>query len=368
MKVLLFSDLHAHAFKAYSTVLPQPVGRNSRLHDAILILQEIKAIADKEDVDGILFGGDLFHIRPGAGTMKISTFNAIYDAIARLKIGREFVGLLVGNHDQGDRAGREHSIYAFGSIVTVMDKPEWFNFTPDLHVFALPAQSKNAPIKEIIDLNLNPDFEGQAIMLGHLPIAGGVVGCNFHMPDESATKVDDLRPDYFRRIFLGDFHKPQTLQPSVQYIGATHHHNWGDADQRRGCLIWDTETNVVKFHHLTSAPKFVKVPIDNVSNMTVVDLQGNFIRVVHNAPLSGATSEQIRVEYLKAGAKVVEFWLDQKASSIMGATKNNEFHPAMDHEEMVVTFVKKEVPDDLDEDSLIGFGNNILAKALERYE
>ena len=374
MKVLFFSDLHAHAFKAYSTVLPQPVGRNSRLQDAILILQEIKSIADQEGVDGILFGGDLFHIRPGAGTMKIPTFNAIYDAIARLKIGCSFVGLLVGNHDQGDRAGLEHSIYAFGSIVTVMDRAGWFKFEAndkEQYVFALPAQGRHSQVKEIIDQTIteSPELAEKAILLGHLPIAGGVVGCNFHMSDENASKLDDLRPDYFHRIFLGDFHKPQTLQPGVQYIGATHHHNWGDAGQRRGCLIWDTVTDEVTFHHLTSAPRFEKVSADSwVKDMLVSPPPGAFIRVIHSTSLSGATRDEITGTYLQAGARSVEFWLEQKVKDTSVISKTSEFHPSMDQEEMIVTFVKREIPDNLEEDMLISTGRDIMNKAMEQCE
>jgi len=365
MRVLLFSDLHAHAFKAYSTVLPS--GRNSRLQDAVNILTEIKTIADQEKVDGILFGGDLFHIRPGAGTMKIPTFNAIFDAVARLKIGRSFVGLLVGNHDQGDRAGLEHSIYAFGSIITVMDQPNWYHFDvngENLPVFALPS-TRHARVKEIVDLNINEEID-DAILLGHLPIAGGVVGCNFHMPDENAASLDDLRPDYFRRIFLGDFHKPQTLQPGVQYVGATHHHNWGDAGQRRGCLVWDTVSDEVKFHHLTSAPKFVKVPIKDHGQTE--EVQGNFVRVVHSTSVQGSLVDQITEGYLAAGAKVVEFWLEQNKDQASVVSEHSEFSPSMDHEDMVTTFVAKEVPEDLEEEFLIPLGKDILNKAMSRCE
>ena len=129
MKVLLFSDLHAHSWRNCSTMLP--TGRNSRLQDTINILREIRELADKEKVDGVLFAGDMFHIRPGLASMHIPTFNAVYEEIALLKLNRTFVALLVGNHDQGDKAGREYSVFAFRSTVTVMDQPGWHQFISD---------------------------------------------------------------------------------------------------------------------------------------------------------------------------------------------------------------------------------------------
>jgi DNA repair exonuclease SbcCD nuclease subunit len=369
MRVLLFSDLHAHQFKNYSTLLPD--GRNSRLQDAVNILHEIKFIADSEKAQCILFGGDLFHIRPGIGTMKISTFNAIYDAIARLRVGRT-VGLLVGNHDQGDRAGKEHSIYAFGSMVTVMDQPDVYYFADTIKgerisVFAMPAQSDLGKIPEIINNNLGL-VEDNTIFLGHLPVAGGVVGCNFLMPDGETVPTADLRPDVFSRIFLGDFHKPQTLVAGIQYIGATHHHNWGDAGQRRGCLIWDSVEDTVIFKPLTSAPRFEKIPFEEwESQSSIAAAQNNFVRIVHNFSLTGKIKDEIAKVYVKNGAKVVEFFLEQE-KKVSDTSQLSKFHPAMDYEEMVQAFIEKESPEDLDDDLLTKVGQNILNKAVERYE
>jgi len=84
--------------------------------------------------------------------------------------------------------------------------------------------------------------------------------------------------------------------------------------------------------------------------------------------LSGATRDEITGTYLQAGARSVEFWLEEKVKSIADISKTSEFHPSMDQEEMIVTFVKREIPDNLEEDMLISTGRDIMNKAMERCE
>lgn len=380
MRVLFFSDLHGHAFKSYATLTPE--GRNSRLQHTLDILTEIKQVAQANECHGILFGGDLFHIRPGVGAMKIPTFNALFDAIARLKVGMEFVGLLVGNHDQGDRAGNEHSIYAFRSIVMVMDKPGWYEFESMkgggfLNVFALPAHPDKSYLLESINQGLleNPVTEDNEniprIMLGHLGIDGAEVGSNFILRDEHNPAVKDLRHDEFDQVFLGDYHKPQILARNVRYIGATHHHNWGDANSLRGCLVWDSETDEIDFFELTAAPKFVSIPYHTIEEgpHNYPDVEGNYVRFTYDRPISQRKVEEAKAIIIAAGClNEPEFWQDPKAKAQFGRETVSEFRPTMDKEEMVATYVAKEAPDTLDEEYLHNLGQEIMHKAMGKAE
>lgn len=377
MRVLLFSDLHGHAFKSYATMTPE--GRNSRLQHTINIVEEIRAVAVAQECSGVLFGGDLFHIRPGVGSMRIPTFNALFDAIARLKISLDFVGLLVGNHDQGDRAGNEHSIYAFRSIVTVMDTPGWYEFVDNedemLQVLALPAHPDKGYLVNAVNEGVEERPLGEdgipRVLLGHLGIDGAVVGTNFVLRDEHNLSVKDLRPDQFDEVFLGDYHQPQKLAKNVRYIGATHHHNWGDANSERGCLVWDTKTTSVTKIDLHSAPKFVSIPLHILEeNANPPDVQGNYVRITHEKPLTVEKMERWKGLLKVSGClNEPEFWLDPKAKAQFGREDTaKEFHPTMDYEEMISTYVNKEIPDSLDEEYLHSVGIEIMSKAMEEYE
>ena len=123
MKILIFSDLHAHSFKPYSKTLSN--GRNSRLQDSLNVLEEIYQYCISYKIDGVLFGGDLFHIRT---PITVSTFNPVHEGIAKIKTAVKFMGLLVGNHDQYNKAGNIHSIDTFNSMVTILDRPGWAMF------------------------------------------------------------------------------------------------------------------------------------------------------------------------------------------------------------------------------------------------
>jgi DNA repair exonuclease SbcCD nuclease subunit len=350
-----------------------PSGRNSRLQDTLNILEQINKIADEEGADGILFGGDMFHIRPGTGSMKIPTFNAVFDAIAKLKMGRDFVGLLVGNHDQGNKAGTEHSIYAFGSIATVMDQRQWYTFEGGqqyLHVFAVPACSDRSTVTSDIDAGVrqgNVQFEKDGaprIMLGHLGIDGGEVGSNFVLRDDHLNRVHELQHGAFHQVFLGDYHKPQKLADNVQYIGATHHHNWSDEGQLRGCLIWDSDSEKLEFHHLY-APTFTKCPIDEWEDLDLDWCHDGFVRITYDYMIPQVKQDEITERLLSAGIRNVEFF-PNPTSGKKDVDTGSVFNPSMDQESMVEAYVNAEQSEDLDEDLLLHVGRDIFARAMNR--
>jgi DNA repair exonuclease SbcCD nuclease subunit len=373
MKVLLFSDLHAHAWQYGSTLLPN--GRNSRLQDTINILQEIRELADKERVDGILFGGDMFHIRPGLSSMQIPTFNAVYEEIALLKLGRSFVGLLVGNHDQGDKAGREHSIFAFRSIVTVMDEPGWHQFVSEegevLGVLAIPAHQDRDTLFASMVENTRPDVmktvlesTDRGVLLGHFGIDGALVGTNFRLRDAHAIKVSELQQvgQGFSQIFLGDYHEPQQILPNACYIGATHHHNWGDVGSVRGCRIWTTETDEIEFYQLEAAPKFVET--NGLDKAEIV--KGHFVRYKVDKHIDTEDQDRIRKHITEQlGANRVEFYIEKPTNG--EPERTSVFRPGMDHEDMIEAWVNSS-KHDLDSKQLINMGHEMMNKALKVYE
>lgn len=371
MKILLFSDLHAHAFRSYASMTTE--GRNSRLQDALNILNQIEQICRQEDVHGVLFGGDLFHIRPGLGNMKIPTFNAVFEAIARIKLAVSFVGLLVGNHDQGNKSGTEHSIYVFQSLVTVMDRLQWYVFESNgeyVNVLAVPATTSTV-LNELISREISDhadreDFMGPHIMLGHLGIEGASVGTNFVMRGHGAHQVGSLHPKYFDQVFLGDYHKPQKLADNVQYIGATHHHNWSDEGQPRGCLIWDTETDKIEFRFL-AAPRFVKCPVEEWKDLDLDWAHDGFVRITYDRDIPLSTQDEITKKLTAEGVRVVEFFpnpkTEKKTLDVTGT-----FHPSMDQESMVEAYVDAEQPEDLDEEMLLVMGRDLFTKAVESAE
>jgi DNA repair exonuclease SbcCD nuclease subunit len=363
MRVLLFSDLHGHAFKPCSTTLEN--GRNSRLQDAVNVLTEIYDACGMYEVDGVLFGGDLFHAR---GTLQVATFNAIFEGIAKIKTRVEFFGMLVGNHDQATKLGNIHACYAFDSILTVMDKTQWYCFEDSqgeqLHVYGIP----HTIDKEQIEQDLKsfgsdqPVHSAGSICLAHVGISGAKVGSNFVMITEDNPTTIPFTRAGFNQIFLGHYHQPQMLAPNMRYIGATHQHNWGDVGQDRGFLIYDTDTDTVEPVEIESAPKFVKIEGFPDGRMkwsgSKPPERDNIVRVVFTelpAPDVWATMKQT---LLDDGAKWVEQWVEPTVAQPLDS--ENVYQPGMDFEDMIESFVTESEIGDLDEELLIKIGKKIL--------
>jgi DNA repair exonuclease SbcCD nuclease subunit len=362
MRILLFSDLHGHAFKPYSVTLEN--GRNSRLQDAVNILDEIYDACANQNIDGVLFAGDLFHAR---GTLQIPTFNAIFEGIAKIKTRVNFFGMLVGNHDQATKLGDIHACYAFGSILTVMDKTQWYTFESidgeQLHVYAIPHTTN----KKQIENDLNTFGKSQpkhttSICLAHLGISGAKVGSNFVLVTEDNPTTIPFTKAGFDQIFLGHYHQPQVLASNMQYIGATHQHNWGDIGQDRGFVLYDTEPEDIKFIKTTSAPKFVKVegtPTGWTNSGKSGWGRGNFIRVRYFSPPDPNNWKQIKANLLeRERARWVEQWIEPL--TIQTLTSGKVFQPGMDFEDMIESFVGESDTDGLDKDLLIQLGKDTL--------
>uniref|UniRef100_UPI0005B273F7 metallophosphoesterase n=1 Tax=Methylobacterium sp. B34 TaxID=95563 RepID=UPI0005B273F7 len=89
----LLSDIHAHAWSAFSSRLPS--GRNSRLQ---IIVDELKrAAADTRDVGGdlLVFGGEPLHTR---GSLEPEVFNPVTEAIKELLADGFGIVAIPGNH------------------------------------------------------------------------------------------------------------------------------------------------------------------------------------------------------------------------------------------------------------------------------
>lgn len=360
MKVLIFSDLHGHNFKPYSVTLP--TGRNSRLQDAVDVLEEIYVACQHHKVDVVLFAGDLFHAR---GTLQVAVFNAIYEGIAKIKTRVDSFGILVGNHDQDTKYGDIHACYAFESIVQVMDRPGWFGFGDPsgehLQVYALPFTEDKAAIEGNLKLAAGSIPSGYpCCCLAHVGVSGAEVGSNFVLKSQHNPTTISFTQAGFNQVFLGHYHKHQVLAPNVRYVGATHQHNWGDTGQNRGYCLWDTEDESVLFIGLHAAPKFVWHEADKVVTKEEVQklTQGNFVRIKYNVAPEKDAWEWVKKETEEA--RKVEMWVEPTISSTVTPEDEQKYQPGVDFEDMVESFVADSDIGTLDQDRLVTVGKTIL--------
>jgi DNA repair exonuclease SbcCD nuclease subunit len=343
-----------------------PDGRNSRLNDALNILSEIEKLTEEHAVDGVLFGGDMFHAR---GTINVRAFNEVCHGLARIKMRVDFFGVLVGNHDQSDRKGSVYSTNTFKSFLTVMDEPDWYAWQADVDVLAIPYHPGKKALLERIHNRVSSRVVVQGkpcptLLLGHFGISGGKVGSNFVLVSEHEINLNELPHGEFDQVFLGHYHLPQKLLPNVRFIGATHQHNWGDIGQDRGCWIWDTHADDKfsdpSFIPLEAGPRFTLLPYDNVINAKVdLDVNNCFVRVACPPTLSAEQWVEVAQLVLDGGARKVEPWIEVSQHAGKLNPNHAKFNPGVDFEDMIERYVEVE-EHELDPARLTELGQAIL--------
>jgi DNA repair exonuclease SbcCD nuclease subunit len=345
MKVLLFSDHHSHKWKSHSIITEN--GINSRLQQGIDVLTEITDICYNEEIDFVFFGGDLFHVR---NPISVDTFNMTYDAIKNLAANVHGLYMLVGNHDQLNRIGNVYNIHAFENIegVKMMDHVGYWDVAYEgevLSVLSAPYDYDVSYTEQCVnELLCGIKSNTRCMLLGHFGIDKALVGSNHVLRDKHLLTTENICFSRFNKVFLGHYHKHQQLAPNAYYIGSTMAQDWGDQGDRRGCLIWDTESDEVIFHELTS-PRFLLDPKQD-------EVKGNFVKITSNY------DKELQDKLYDLGALDVEFEADKSEDVTFGAIAMNS-----DINELLDTYIDN-FNESLDADYLKTIGADIL-KELE---
>lgn len=359
-KIVLFSDLHAHPFKPYATILEN--GMNSRLADAVSCVEQIVAYCNEDpEVEAVAFAGDMFHVRR---TINVPAFNAIYEALARFRtIGVPLV-MIHGNHDQADRLGESHAIYAFRTFATVLDRPGWeilqgrsgYPFT----LLGVPYMEDVQSLREVVDTPA-PATGLPRLFLGHLGIQGARVGADFVYTNPHDAAAHDLNQDAFDAGFLGHYHIHQAVGPRFWYIGAPLQHNWGDAHQWRGFLTYDMDRGTIEHHDLV-APRFLRVEAAHLSTLSQAQAQAllrdSYVRVTDRRTWTDDEREAWRQ---MTGARSVEV-VNEVQHKPEQQGPRIEVGPGMSPQDLLATYVRSGIQphDDLDEDYLLQLGLDVM--------
>lgn len=295
MRIAAFSDVHAHIYKEFDS--QSGVTGSQRLDNIVSSLAYIRQWCSDNGVKYVLFAGDMFHVRGKVDTL---VFNAVYDEIERFNYAGIKIIMIAGNHDQYDNSDvPENSIHAFkklkgvyvydtvgthpiyGQIPNPEDPTEDLIYTEALVVCA--PYSKNVQmVKDYITSVEKKDIP--QILLFHLGISGAFVGSGSY-PMADAFTVDDLRPDLFKYIIGGHFHRRQFLggHKHALYCGAPLQHSFGDEGEDKGFYVVDTNKRWdVEFVPIPN-PKFVTLTGDAL-NKHEAELkwcaeEGDYVRI-----------------------------------------------------------------------------------------
>lgn len=286
MKIAVFGDLHAHNFKEFDRKTDRT--GSQRLDNIVDTLVYIRDYCVAKQVRYVLFGGDMFHIRSRVNTI---VYNAIYDTLKTFhEHGLEIIGI-AGNHDQHDNSDvPPHSLHAFNDLegVTIygdLDIHPVNERSEIVDIYCVP-YSKNAQrtkdwLAESESIP-NPNGNVSRVCLFHLGISGAFVGKGSY-PMADAFNPEDLRPDFFKYIIGGHFHRRQPIKdyPHFLYCGAPIQHSFSDEGEDKGFYVIDTDKRYdVDFVPIPN-PRFITMNAHDVANedMEQIANEGHYIRL-----------------------------------------------------------------------------------------
>jgi len=371
-ELLVFSDHHAHPFPFGSQeVMHDGVLTNSRLVDACQVIEQMRKYADDHDIEKIVFGGDLFHTREAVST---DAFNFTSREIAKFAKNVEAVYMLVGNHDCFDREGKVHSLEVFDHIPNVVVKGWERSGSLRSHVrgrrgdtytlcFVPYTENRQLAIDTIRN-HADTACEGPKLLFAHLGMQGAKVGSDYVLVSEGDIGVGDIPYTAFAGCLFGHFHQHQPLFPNGWYIGASHQHNWGDVNTKRGFLHVRVYQHHIEFDFIESeAARFIAVTEEELTTANL--REKDFVKVLTEKRLSPADADAMRKTIKSTNCEVI--YVPPKAK--LQAIELDEKHltPAA----MVETWVKanepwlKENMPDVTHEELIEYGRTILAKVQE---
>lgn len=362
MKILIFSDLHIHPHKKSS----------ERLDDCLEALDWVFRTAKKRKISNLVFLGDLFHDRQ---KIDVLTYQRTFEVLHRHLSGGEFsLTLLLGNHDLWHNQRLDvSSVNPLRTLpgVKVVDSPsvhEISDGTEDFHMGFLPythspAEDLNKVEKEWKSLVKD---DQRRILGGHIAVDGALWNLRHGtLSDVSVEHEGDMvrvGPEIFRRwqrVFLGHYHAAQKMDDTVEYVGSPLQLSFGEADQTKHIVVYDTLQDSMEYIVNDFSPKHLIVNEDQIEES---DLKGNFVRLeVEN--LASSHVHKVRDELVNSkGVSTLE--IKQRAV--------NEAHVITDakaiirnEDEMIERYVEQAAPEGLDRDTLIKVGTEICRSAAE---
>ncbi len=233
MKILVFSDLQAHTFKRYAKYIKfRKRTCNSRLVNIAKAMRYMGNYAVDNDIDYILFAGDLFNER---GKIPTESFNFVHHEIKRWLNKGLTVIMVPGNHD----CSTKHEEY---SMETFQELGENFIFLVNGKVrihkkWLVVGVGHCEDLGEKIIKASKRRYKGEyKLLLSHFLISGSMNASGFVFDNPMGVGTKELK--CFDFCCIGDNHTPQLIK-HVLSPGSLVAHDFGDANQERG--FWELD-------------------------------------------------------------------------------------------------------------------------------
>jgi DNA repair exonuclease SbcCD nuclease subunit len=232
MKYIITADLHIHPH--YNNPIFINIGLD--------YLNYLKNYCLENNINNILLLGDIFHV---SSKINIETFIPVFEKIEEIKNNNINIILLPGNHEiyNNDKRTILDIFKPFSCIKNEYEVNDTFHFYP----------FKRSP--DLSEIKLNTDKLN--ILLTHIDIA------DFKLTNITQSKgiKDRSVLDKFDWVFSGHFHIYQQ-QKNIVYVGSPYQLNFGEENQDKGFIVYDTNNNTWIREIYDNAPKFKTLTVE----------------------------------------------------------------------------------------------------------
>lgn len=269
MSVFLTADVQLHNHSSFGSLLPS--GFSNRLQDGIDALDQILAGAKVGDT--IIVLGDVFETQRAVDTSVMYAFSGWVERVVSKKVS---LVLVAGNHDHYSRSGSIHALRPFELHpgVTVISDHDTLLLDKNEFVFFAYTDDTDAlkgRINAVAARPVSKHARGRFLCI-HQGVSGALLASSVF---EGTLGLEDLHQDKFDHVFLGHFHKPQSLSDSVTYLGSPYQVTSEEAGDVKRFIKIDSEGQITSV--LTEGNCFHRVSFEGLE--TAINLPRGYYKV-----------------------------------------------------------------------------------------
>lgn len=245
-RIVFVADVQLHNHSQNATVTAD--GLNSRLHYGLETLRQAASLAEGGIV---VINGDLFDHRR---YLEIDVLVHTYRTLVEMTKSLERIVIVVGNHDQFLKDGSVHSTEIFQSHPKIEVIGEWriIGLGSEYGSISLCCHAFSLDIERVKHFISGVASAVGGILVLHQEVVGASMG---HSICDKGLRMEDLCADRFKFVLLGHFHAPQTLAPTVHYIGSPYQVDRSEAGDQKRFLVWDGTRMAQKA--VTGVPRYL---------------------------------------------------------------------------------------------------------------
>ena len=265
MRYLCFSDIHFHGTHRFSHITDE--GYTIRELEHLSCAQTLIDICNKEDIDRIVFCGDLYQaVGDNLSTQTQAAVCEFVEKISKIKP----LDMLVGNHDLSGTTNFKavHKLIPFKYFnnVTVYDSP----VEKDGIVY-MPYCTSDEYATTVLE---NIKDKQNKVVFSHLELKGINLGNGIETTH--GVPLDLL--SQFKMTIQGHYHGSSSYGPNIKVIGSTQRLSFKDPGKsRNNIIIYDTETNKIERRSF-NCPDWLTFTDDNIDDILTTDLN-NYVKV-----------------------------------------------------------------------------------------